>query len=205
MMTRNAAALVAALALLPCLTAFAQGKDSPSAEEGSYYARPFVVGDQSISINVGAQIPLFAFGGDATTNSSHMYTGAGFGFAYQRFIAPGLAIGGSIEGAFNETFGARTLFVAPLSFVLSYWWTVKAFEIGVLAEPGVYLMRLSGDSMFGPVMKLGGIANWRVSNGWSVGLAATYWFVPEIHTGAYSDLTRYGNFIQTGLVASYHL
>lgn len=204
-MSRKAAALVAALALIPCLSALAEGSDPASAGEGAYYARPFVVGDQTISIEVGAQIPLFTFGGNATTTETKQYTGAGFGFAYQRFVAPGLAIGGSIEGSFNQTYGARSLFIAPLAFRTAYWWTLKSFEIGLVVEPGIYLMRLSGNTAFGPILKAGGIFDWRVSNGWSVGLDAMYWFVPEIHTGAIADETRFGNFLKVGIVASYHL
>ena len=95
--------------------------------------------------------------------------------------------------------------MAPLTFRTAYWWTLKSFEFGIIAEPGIYIMRLQGNGMMGPVLKAGGVADWRVSNGWSVGIQAMYWLIAEIHTGSYSDLTRYGNFLQTGVVATYHL
>ena len=88
MMSRTAAALVVALALFPCLSALAEGGAPSPVAEGAYYARPFVVGDQTIGIDLGAQIPLFTFGGDSTSTDTHMYTGAGFGFSYQYFVAP---------------------------------------------------------------------------------------------------------------------
>ena len=30
------------------------------------------------------------------------------------------------------------------------------------------------------------------------------WFIPEIHFGTYSDLTRYGTFLEISLGAVYH-
>ena len=203
MMSRTAAAVAVALALCSSLPALAEGSNLDTTGEGAYNARPFVVGDQTVGINVGAQIPLFALGGDSL--SMNMYSGAGFGFTYQYFVAPGLAIGGTVEGSFNQTYGARNLFILPLTFRTAYWWTVKAFELGVIAEPGLYLLRLDGKGIVSPILKAGAVADWRVSNAWSVGVQAMYWFWPEIHTGDYADLTRYGNFLQTGILATYHL
>ncbi len=200
-------ALVALLLVFLAVTApaFAQdAADAPASVEVQV-ENPFNKGTQTIGISAGVHIPLFVFGGNATSTEDNLSTGGLFGFQYQNFIAPGLAIGGSISGAFNGTIGGGSLFVAPLTFRTAYWWSLLPFELCVAAEAGGYLMRYDNHGMVGPFAKAGGGAYWRSSPSWSLGLQTYYWLVPEIHTGDYADLTRFGNFLEVGLSAVYHL
>jgi hypothetical protein len=166
---------------------------------------PFTVGSQLISIAVAGQTPLFTFGGDASTTTANMYLGGSFTFGYQYFVARSLSIGGALSGSYNLSIGSLDLFILPLTFKTAYWWSLLPFEFSVSAEVGGYMMRFDGNGMLGPIAKAGGGAYYRVSSGWSLGFEANYWFVPEIHTGTYENLTRFGNFLETGLTAVYHL
>ena len=185
----------------------AEGAPAGDLPEGTDFGspNPFEKGTQTIGISAGLQAPLFTFGGDASTTDDKLKLGGLFAFQYQNFVAPGLALGGTISGAFNGTIGGRSLFIAPLSFRTAYWWSLLPFELCVGVEAGGYLMRLEGKGMLGPFAKAGGGAYWRSSPSWSLGLQTYYWLVPEIHTGDYADLTRFGNFLEVGLSAVYHL
>jgi hypothetical protein len=67
------------------------------------------------------------------------------------------------------------------------------------------MMRENSNGIFDPFAKAGAGAYWRVSPSWSVGLQASFWFIPEIHYGDYSSLSQYGGFVETSLAAVYHL
>lgn len=197
----KAGSLAFLLLLCPAIAAYAQEGSAPAAADG----RSFEKGDQSISLAAGVIAPLFTFGGDSTTTETKLYAGASFSLGYQYFIAHGLAIGGTIGSSFNGTFGGRTLVVVPLTFRLAYWWSVGVFELAPIMEVGAYLSRVSGTGMIGPFAKAGGAASWRLNNDWSLGVQFFYWFIPEIHTGEYADLTRFGNYLEASVFASYHL
>lgn len=166
---------------------------------------PFTVGSQLITLSVAGQIPLFTFGGDTGVTSVNTYLGGSFSFGYQYFVLPSLSIGGTLSGSYNLSVGSLSLFILPVTFKTAYWWSLYPFEFSLGAEAGAYMMRFDGNGMFGPIAKAGGGAYWRMSSGWSLGVEANYWFVPEIHTGDYADLTRFGNFLETGLIAVYHI
>jgi hypothetical protein len=203
MMPTKAGALLLLL-LAPSLALFSQAGAAPADSTGSG-ARPFEIGDQTISLSVGVDIPLFTFGGDSTSFDPNINPGGSFSFTYQYFISPGFSLGGSLAGSFNKTVGDRTLFMAPLSFRTAYWWILDPFEFSAAVEVGAYISRISGEGMMGPFAKLGGGVYWRVSNGWSIGVQPYYWFVPEIHAAPYANLTRFGNFFETSISATYHL
>lgn len=200
MKSPSARAIALVLALCPAIAAFAQ-EGSAAADGGRSYER----GDQTISLAAGTSVPLFTFGGDASTTESKIYTGGAFSLGYQYFLSHGLAVGGTLSSSFNRTWGGRSFFMIPLAFRTAYWWNFKYFEFCAAIELGGYLSRISEETMVGPFAKAGGGAFWRINNDWSAGLQAYYWFVPEIHTGEYADLTRFGNILEIGLLASYHL
>jgi hypothetical protein len=179
-----------------------QAPESPIVgEEGTFSPNPFLRGEQTISLGAGLHIPLFILPGSA----DKLELGGAFSFGYQYFIARGLAIGGTIAGAFNGTLAGRSLFVAPLSFRTAYWWSIMPFEVDVAVEAGGYLSRLSGSGMLGPFAKVGGGAYWRTTSSWSLGLQTYLWLVPEIHWGDYSDYTRTGGLLEVSASAVYHL
>jgi hypothetical protein len=67
------------------------------------------------------------------------------------------------------------------------------------------LSRYNSKGMLGPFAKAGGGAYWRITSGWSVGLQAYFWFVPELHFDPYTDLNALAGYVETSLGAVYHL
>jgi hypothetical protein len=165
---------------------------------------PFLPGEQSIGLSLGLHIPALmqtAIG----SSTSNLYLGGSFSFSYQYFIERGLAIGGNLAGAFNNTIGGLSVFTAPLGFTTSYWWSALPLEFSVLGEVGGYVSRYNSKGIIGPFAKAGGGAYWRVAPGWSVGLQGYYWLVPEIHSSTYQSLDALTGFVETSIGAVYHL
>lgn len=191
-----------ALILLAGLPLFAQAQEDSGFD---YFGGLHKKGSQIISLTTGAEIPLFILPDDAeATESTPLGVGASFSLGYQYFIANRLTIGGSLCGAFNTTIGGRTLFIAPVSAKLAYWWGKQPIEYSASLDLGASVLRLSGDGMITPFAKLGGGAYYQLSEAWSLGGMVYGWFIPEIHLGSYSDLTRYGTFLEISLGAVYH-
>ncbi len=197
-MKRKTAAL-AALILLAALPLFAQ-----TANEEDYFGGLHRKGSQLISLNAGADIPLFILTDSFDAEKAKLSVGASFTLGYQYFIANRFTIGGSLCGAFNGTVGGRTLFVAPIAFKMGYWWGKSTMEYNVGADLGLSILRLSGDGVISPFTKLGGGAYAQVNEAWSLGGQVYWWLIPEIHLGSNSALTRYGNFLEVSLSALYH-
>ena len=219
------AALAGALLLVPLCGLSAEGRLAPQsdnpvtvdpapgdeapAEAAPQNDRtsPFLPGEQTVGLALGAMFPAFILP-QTGAGTNNLWTGGSFSFSYQYFVANGFAIGGNIAGAFNGTIGGLSVFTAPLGFTAAYWWTKMPLEFCVLAEAGGYLMRYSTSPSKGvidPFAKAGAGAYWRVSPGWSLGIQANLWFVPEIHYGEYAGLTQYAGFVETSLAAVYHL
>lgn len=224
----GAAALAAALLFMPL--AALSGEDQQPAQAGApspqapaaeppvadspvgaalpaEQANPFLPGEQTIGLSVGLQIPALMYfpGTSSFGDLSKLDLGGSFSFSYQYFIERGLAIGGSLAGAFNNTIGGLTVFTAPLGFTTSYWWSVMPLEFSVLAEAGGYLTRYDSLGMLGLFAKAGGGAYWRITPGWSVGLQAYFWFLPELHASPHTDLDALAGYVETSVGAIYHL
>jgi hypothetical protein len=172
---------------------------------------PYGRGDQTLSLAAGVDVPLFISvpAVSSSTSASTLYSGGLFSFSYQYFLNHHLAIGGTIDGAFNGVIDGSTLFVAPLSFRTAYWWSLGSFELCAAVEAGAYLMSLdySGTSYVAvdPFGKAGGGVYWRVSRGWSVGLQSYFWFLPEIKTNGNTQFNAYSGFLEVAIEAFYHL
>jgi hypothetical protein len=165
----------------------------------------FVRGDQTVSLGLGLQSGLMIYNPNTReTESAQLNTGAAGSVEYQYFLSSGFAIGGTVAGSFNQSIGGNSFFLAPLTFRTAYWWKLSSFEIGAAAELGGYLMSYRSNTFWGPAAKLGAEAMWRINNAWGIGVRCDYWLIPEIHTSD-SSLNRFGNFLETGLVASYHI
>lgn len=224
-MKRSTAAAVGLAALLCCAAspfagAQTAGSSSPlagasAAPAGSDEAQPlyapFVRGDQTLSLAAGVDIPLFLKvpAKSSSATPSTLYSGGLFSFSYQYFLERGLAIGGTIDGAFNSTIAGRTLFVAPLSFRVAYWWDLSLFEVCAAVEGGAYLMSLdsggTAEVAVDPFAKAGGGIYYRISRGWSLGLQTYLWFLPEIKTAGDTSLDGYAGFLEVAIGAFYHL
>jgi len=76
-------------------------------------------------------------------------------------------------------------------------------EYEVSAELGMNIMRLYGNGLISPIAKFGGGISRFVDSSWSIGFKLNWWFVPEIHLGAFSNLTSYANFLEFSIGANY--
>jgi hypothetical protein len=168
---------------------------------GGYHEK----GSQIISITTGTGIPLFIVPASATPGENRpLKVGASFNLSYRYFIADRLTLGGGLTGAFNSTVGGRTLFLAPVTAGAAWWWNTAALEGSVGLDVGMNVMRLSGNGVLTPFAKAGTGLYYRISGGWSLGAQLYGWFIPEIHVGDYSDLTRYGTELELSISALYH-
>lgn len=178
----------------------AQGGDA-SDLFGGYHEK----GSQIISITTGAGIPLFILPASADPGEDRpLKVGASFNLSYRYFIADRVTIGGGLTGAFNGTVGGRTLFLAPVTVGAAWWWNSAALEGNAGLDVGMNVMRLSGNGMLTPFAKAGTGLFYRISGGWSLGAQMYGWLIPEIHTGDYSELTRYGTELELSISALYH-
>jgi hypothetical protein len=204
----NAKAIAAVMIVCAALAAGAQdsGEAGIGRIKADYSGGLFDKGGHTMTLSTGAQLPLFILPRDSgATLDSTLKVGGNFSLSYQYFVANHLAIGGTFAGAFNGTVGGRNLFIAPLSFRTAYWAARLPWEYFAAAEVGGSIMRLSGNGMITPFAKAGGGVLYQISKDWSVGVQSYYWFVPELHTGSQTALTRYGNFLEIALAAVYHL
>jgi hypothetical protein len=220
MKLNSAAALAAALFLLPFAAFAADGSAAPpgnapnngapsapadgAADTTQTSDTPFQPGDQTFSFGAGLQIPAFilpASGGGV----SNLDLGGSLSFYYQYFIAPSLALGGNLSGSYSGTIGDSSVFIVPIGATISYWWTKLPFEFSVLGEIGGYIIRYNSDGIISPFAKAGGGAYYRLTPSWSVGLQAYFWFLPEIHYGNYTNLDAFAGIIETSIGAIYHL
>ncbi|HPN03363.1 MAG TPA: hypothetical protein PK775_00590 [Rectinema sp.] len=164
-----------------------------------------VKGDQSISIDIGGFVPLFVLDNTGTPISpSNMSIGTAFSVQYRYMLGKNFAIGGSGAGSFVTTVGGGTLFLAPIAITGAWIWSREPMEYEVSAELGMNIMRLYGNGLISPIAKFGGGISRFVDSSWSIGFKLNWWFVPEIHLGAYSNLTSYANFLEFSIGANYH-
>lgn len=192
---------VLAGALFLCLGLLASAQATPAADYfGGYHTK----GSQAISLSSGANIPLFILPGDAQDTKAPLKAGISFSIGYSYFVADRLSLGGTLTGALNGTVGGRTLFLAPLSARLAYWWGSDPMEYQAALELGLNVMRLSGHGMITPFAKLGTGVYRKIGDAWGLGLQVFWWLVPELHFGTYSDLTRFGNSLEVSVGATYH-
>ncbi len=175
------------------------------AQDSSYSAENRKKGSQSIELSPGGFVPLFVLDSAFSFYScSNMNPGAVFGIQYRYMLSRHLAVGGSISGSFVTTIGGRTLFLAPICASASWLGGSDLLEFDATLETGMNIMRLSGSGMISPIVKAGAGLSRYISDAWSIGGRFSWWFVPELHTGTYTNLNSYANFLEFGVSARYH-
>ena len=213
-----AASIIAALLLLPVYVFAADLADAPNpdspkiaapsapstAESSGIPVNPFLPGDELVGLSVGPNFPTFILP-QTGAGASNLDLGVDFSVSYQYFVATGLALGGELGVAVNETIASSFLVNAPLGFTAAYWWTKLPFEFSIQGEVGGYYERDYSEGLFGMYAKAGPAVYWRATSDWSLGLNANFWLVPELHYGAYANLDQVAGFFETSITAVYHL
>ncbi len=193
---------IASLALIAslCTSVVSAQETAPTKSVSSSHK-----GDQSITIIGGGFIPLFVLNNTGTLIATpNMSPGAVFGLAYRYMLGKHVGIGGTITGSYVTTVGGGTLFLAPIGFSASWVGGTELLEFEGSTELGMNIMRLYGNGIISPYAKVGAGLSRYINSSWSIGAKVNWWFVPELHFGAFGNLNSYANFLEFSAGATYH-
>jgi len=192
--------LLLLLTILPFLLA-AQEDDSP--EWDYYYDDLYSRGDQTFIISLGTIFPtIFMSNGHKIPHKFSPPVGGTGSLSYHYYFNPNIFIGAEAGGLFVPTLANNTLFIITLGAKGGYQFTYRKFEFPLSLTLGVSWHRYLSMGYFGPYIKGGGAAFYRVSNSWSFGINANWFWFPE-WTGTKSQ-NVHGNMIDITLCARYH-
>jgi len=192
--------LLLLLTILPFLLA-AQEDDDP--EWDYYYDELYSRGDQTFIISLGTIFPtIFMNNSHKITHKFSPPVGGTGSLSYHYYFNPNIFIGGEVGGLFVPTLGGNTLFIIPVGVKGGYQFNYRKFEFPLSITLGVSWHRYLSMGYFGPYMKGGGAAFYRVSSSWSFGINANWFWFPE-WTGEKSK-NVHGNMIDLTLCARYH-
>lgn len=166
-----------------------------------------LAGDQFIRISLGVDFPLNFpdFPSLFKKDKSQLKIG-GIGFlGYHYFITDKIAFGMDVGFGFNVSIGSHVFNYVPVIFEGTYQITKDRFEFPLMAGIGFAWENFNSQHYFpGLVLKLGGGAHYRVTESWSLGLEASYIFMPQFSAIYDKNATnRMGHYTTFDLVARY--
>jgi len=189
------------LTILPFRLA-AQEEDDDS-EWDYYYDEAFSRGDQTFIISLGTVFPTFFFrNGQRIDHKFSPPIGGTGSLSYHYYFNPHILIGGEVGGMFVPTLGDNTLFLILVGVKGGYQFNYRKFEFPLSLTLGVSWHRYLAMGYFGPYLRVGGAAFYRVSSSWSFGLNTSWFWLPE-WTRKRSENVN-GNMIELTLCARYH-
>jgi hypothetical protein len=192
--------LLLLLTFLPFLLA-AQEDDDP--EWDYYYDEVYSRGDQTFIISLGTIFPTFFMNnGQKIAHKFSPPIGGTGSLSYHYYFNPNIFIGAEVGGMFVPTLGGNTLFLIPVGIKGGYQFNYRKFEFPLSVTLGVSWHRYLSMGYFGLYVKGGGAAFYRVSNAWSFGINANWFWLPE-WTGKKRE-NVHGNMIDLTLCARYH-
>ena len=166
-----------------------------------------LAGDQYIRISLGVDFPMNFpdFSSLFQKDKSQLKIG-GIGFlGYHYFITNNIALGVDVGFGFNVSIGSHVFNYVPVIFEGTYQFTKEKFEFPITAGIGFAWENFNSQHYFpGLVLKLGGGAHYRVTESWSLGLEASYMFMPQF-CALYDKNAenRMGHYTTIDLVARY--
>ena len=168
----------------------------------------YQLGDQVFNINLGLFVPLwYRNPGDFSTASTNLSLGGTGSLEYASFINPDMTLGLSLKGMFAYTPTDRLLSMFPITGKLTYYLQdAYPFEFPLFVHAGLSISRLEDETFYGPTIMPGAGVIWNMSSSWGFGLNATYWWVPMWYgpNDENASMSRFGNFLDFSLSASYH-
>ena len=190
-----------------CLLIFPAAAQEEVPEE-EYTPTLYQLGDQIFNINAGLFIPLwYRNPGDFSTAPTNLSLGGTGSLEYGSFINPNMSLGLSLKGMFAYTPTERLLSMFPITGKLTYYLLDSyPFEFPLFVHAGLCISRLESETFYGPTIMPGAGAVWNMSSSWGFGLNATYWWVPMWYgpNDENASDSRFGNFLDISLSASYH-
>jgi len=192
--------LLSLLIFLPFLLA---AQEDDNSEWDYYYEDTHSKGDQTFIISLGTIIPaLFQNDSGTVENKFSPPIGGTGSLSYHYYFSPNIFLGGELSGMFAPTLGGNTLFIVPVGVKGGYQFNYNKFEFPVSLTLGVSWHRYLSMSYFGLYMKGGGAAFYRVTNSWSFGLNANWYWLPQWTNVKSESVT--GHMIEITLCARYH-
>ena len=190
--------------LLFCtLPLIAQEAEEPRLVEG-YYS----VGDQTFSISIGVQTPLFFnnWTGVAEPALSHVLPGGRGDIDWASYLGQNFTLGGNIGISFMSTVNDRTLFYLPLTLRTTWYFNFDRIDVPVFVGGGFALHRLDEDTAIAPLLVAGTGVYWNYNRDWAFGLKLTWMSDQELYFGneVPADQSFMGHYLDITLSALYH-
>jgi len=193
--------LLLLLTFLPFLLAAQEEDEDP--EWDYYYDDVHSRGDQTFIISLGTIFPTVFFNNGSKIDHKFKPPVGGTGsLSYHYYFNKNIFIGGEAGGLFINTLGGNTAFIIPLGVKGGYQFNYRKFEFPVSLTLGVSWHVYLSMKYFGPYLKAGGAAFYRLNNSWSFGVNSNWFWFPEF-TGDKSK-NVHGNMIDITLCARYH-
>ena len=186
--------LSSALTLGVFTPAFAAGDSAPS---------QYSLGDQTLSLNVGAFIPLFLLGGNPNVGSLNLSFGGMGSIDWAAYLSAHWRIGASLGGAFAFDPNYTALLMVPIIAKVSYLFEFYPLEIPLTFGAGMNIVKYSADSTIDLLLKPENGIFWAYNSSWSFGLNLNYWWDMQF-TNTSSNGFVAGNFLEVSISALYH-
>lgn len=176
-------------------------QDSPEERFQPTYS----LGDQMLSLNLGAIFPLFYTGGPDGLEDANLTLGGTGHLQWSGFLNNNMAIGGEFGGMFAFTPNQNTLYMIPLAARFTYFLRAYPFEFPLSLAAGINFSRFEENFKTDPILIPGVGFYWNYTTEWAFGLDLRWWWVPQIYTGSTppSEDNRFGNFLSSTLSVMY--
>jgi hypothetical protein len=176
----------------------------PTEEVQQQKTKLFNPGDKLFSISLGPQYPLFNYDTTEKKNvSPNLSLGGAASLEWSFFVLPNFALGGELGASFNFSKTGRALFIAPLTFKASYFFSSLPWEFPVSLGVGASIMTLSDLRHIDPFIKPEAGVYYRTSPDWSFGGTLSWWIIPQTYKD-HPDQSRIANILDLSLKAIYH-
>ena len=190
--------LLLAVALCAAAPAFADQAAAPQVSQ-------YTLGDQTMSINAGAFVPLFLIPSGVwflATNPPQLTLGAAGSLSWAAYVAPQWRVGAEIAGSFGLSPNSNTLLMLPILAKATYVVSFYPFEVPLTLALGVDIVKYVSDWTIDPLVRPGAGFYWIYDSSWSFGINLDYWF--DMQFASVASQSRIGNFLEVTLGALYH-
>lgn len=191
-------ALICAILSAAILLSAQEQDDAPPVQPEEEQAVSYKMnqkGDQFIKIGLMANIPF-------SPKIPQLNVGGSGTLGYMRFLNGNIAVGGDATFAYMTTIGDNILTYIPLMAKVMYQFSVHKFEFPVSLGIGGAFQNYSADTYFGLAIKPEAGVFYRHSPGWSFGLGAGLYILPQWCKD--SSKNRTGIIMDIALTARYH-
>jgi hypothetical protein len=187
-----------------CNCAFLSAQNNGNEEEADFIPA-YGLGDQMFTLNGGIMVPLFFQNPGKGVEETNLSIGGVGSLGWSAYLGNHLSLGVELAGMFSVSPLKRVLGMIPITAKISYFFRSYPFEIPIFLGLGVNFITFDEYLYIGPIAKPGVAFYWNFHPEWSLGLQASYWWVPEFYTEPErSSYTRFGNFLEITFSGLYH-